>query len=295
MIKIPREIDELMWEVAEHNDQAMIDDFGSRYPDYRVELGKRIRIVNDFKGSRPNSSPKQFTPAAKVRSLGPSRLAIAGITTLVIASVGFAAFSIAYIYDQRQPAKSQPLEETPNFLPSEPETVPAGENFEPRFGQVSEDDRPIINHSETFDPLMVSVSVEESDIMLSRLIGNISLQTGLTLMLAPGFEDVRIKARYLDSPLIYVLRDLGQTFGFTPMVQTQTSVLLVPAIDPNAPRFVELPGSEAEEVVSGESTENLNPAEPEQEAPEEEGNKSEIIIRPSNSGDGIEPAKKKDE
>ena len=77
-MRIPREIDELMWEVAEHNDQKMIDDFGSPYPDYRVELSKRIKIVTDLKGSRPSGAPKQFTPVSTVRQLGPSRLAVAG-------------------------------------------------------------------------------------------------------------------------------------------------------------------------------------------------------------------------
>jgi hypothetical protein len=50
---IPKEIDELMWTLAENNDPAAIDDFGIRYPSLREEMLKRMRTIRALKsGSR---------------------------------------------------------------------------------------------------------------------------------------------------------------------------------------------------------------------------------------------------
>ncbi len=292
-MKIPREIDELMWSVVEHDDEQTIEDFGNRYPDYRVELAKRVRLVRDLKGSRPAAKPPVFKPVKEVRRLGPSRLAIAGVTTLVIASIGFAAYSVAFIYDQRQQEANKPNDNTTIIMPQGNLAQPTGQGNENALQPSETDNRPLVqqgdDNRQEFDPLMVPVSLEEPDIMLSDLVGKISLSTGITINLAPGFQDARLVARYVGSPLIYVVRDLGQNFRFTPLVQTSTSILLVPAVDPNAPRYAPLPGSTVFEITGDEPAEELPEEASDEASDESKGNNSEIIIRPSNGGDGIKP------
>ncbi|HXH61619.1 MAG TPA: hypothetical protein VNI20_09705, partial [Fimbriimonadaceae bacterium] len=101
-MKVPREIDELMWEVADDNgNEVLLEQFRSRYPEFECELDKRIQMVVDLKGSRPSKMPEQFRPSNEVRNFGPSRLAVVGVTTLVLCSLTFAAYALVQYQNAR--------------------------------------------------------------------------------------------------------------------------------------------------------------------------------------------------
>ena len=65
---IPREIDELMWTIAEGTDHSAIEAFGDRYPNLREELLRRIRTVNALKsGNKSLKSAKVPTKTTTPR------------------------------------------------------------------------------------------------------------------------------------------------------------------------------------------------------------------------------------
>ncbi|MCH8979010.1 MAG: hypothetical protein IH945_07175, partial [Armatimonadetes bacterium] len=92
-MKLPREIDELMWDVAERDDNDTLDQFVERYPEFRSELAKRLQMVRGLRSSRPTRPMPKFVPNQTVRNLGPSRLVVTGVAGLVIVSVVFATYA----------------------------------------------------------------------------------------------------------------------------------------------------------------------------------------------------------
>ena len=107
-MKIPREMDELMWSVAEADDPQATAEFGERYPDLRVEMTKRVKMVRGLKGSRPRSRAERFVPVQTVRRFGPTKLAVAGVTALVLVSVGFASYAVFQI-TRKQDSNTAPI------------------------------------------------------------------------------------------------------------------------------------------------------------------------------------------
>ena len=70
-MKLPREIDELMWDVAERDDNETLDQFVERYPEFRSELAKRLQMVRGLRGSRPTRPMPAFVPKQTVRNRAP--------------------------------------------------------------------------------------------------------------------------------------------------------------------------------------------------------------------------------
>ena len=238
-MKIPREIDELMWDVAELDDLETIDQFGSRYPEFRNELVKRIQMVRSLRSSRPNSSTPTFVPRQEVRNLGPSKLAVASVAVLVVFSVAFAGYAtVRFAKSNERPTATAPS----NAVAINPSrTVTDGSVREGNVDPTQVDatsgtslpDGSVLPLRE-FDAFNFKLTVESSNTTLIDVINQITRESGIETVIAPGFEDERIRLSFIEQPAIGILEELGLMFGFTPIRQGSTSLLIVPAVDTSA-------------------------------------------------------------
>lgn len=259
MNKIPAEIDNLMWAAAESGDPRAVDEFGQRYPAYRSELVKRVAMVRSLRTARPWVDAPPFRPSAHVQHRQPRRSwALVAAGGLAFATVAFASIAtwqrtfpathrtamvepIAVSKPDLPHAKAvQPHESTgemhvvpkdvPNDVPTNPEPIVAIAPFE----------RP--------------VTVSHERVSLVGLMRELALQARVKLIVAPGFQDQMVEARYAGVPFLQAMQDLGQNFGFTPMVQGDNEILAIPALDPSKPPVTVPQGSYSEPLDGTENT-----------------------------------------
>lgn len=230
-MNVPREIDELMWEIAESHDETIEKQFVARYPMYVAELDMRRKLIGDLKGSRPTREPAIFVPSAEVRNFGASRLTVAFMAAILVASFGFASYATVRFLTSRNPEapivpptktyeappaqfSQTPIEAEPQFLPkSNSEEVVGGEPLS----------------AQQTDPYLRKVTLRSEKTTLVDVINEIGAQAGLTITVAPGFVDRTIFIIYEDQPAIGVLNDLGRKYGFTPFEQGNQEILVIPA------------------------------------------------------------------
>ena len=237
-MKFPPEIDELMWQVAESDDTAAADEFVIRYPEYKEEFARRIRMVRSLKGSRPKQKVNhgRFMPSANVEVAQPSRLALAGAILSILAGSVLATVGAVRWFDSRQPAPipDSVTETVQNPFPAgnQPDggaAITPPEGTQTPGSQAGEEGAVAAT-----DPFARPVTIVASQISLNAALDDIARQAGVQLESAPGMEDQEIMLDYRGVPAIEVMRDLGRNFGFTVFVQGERVALLVPARDPSA-------------------------------------------------------------
>jgi hypothetical protein len=233
-MKVPREIDELMWVVAEQDDPTTSEQFLERYPEFSDELDQRVKLVSTLRGSRPRRSPSQFVPRENVRRLGPSRLAVAGVAMLVLVSVTFATYATVQFVNSKRPAQEVVDKVQPEIIftpPSFPVPTSTGGNYpdgiEP-LGPNATDTPPVQQPSEPWDPYKGKVTIQSDSMSLADAIEQIAMSAGLDVTIAPGFEDKRIKISFVNQPAIDILTQMGQHFGFSPVKEGTVDILIIP-------------------------------------------------------------------
>lgn len=258
-MKVPREIDELMWEIAEVKDGALETQFTARYPGFVEELQKRKAMVADLKGSKPTREHEIFVPSKEVRYMGPNKIAVVLASSLMLASVVFATYATMRYFGSRRidepiiPPTMPPVEEA--LIQKQPAPEPVFEEGIPESGSLgAQDGQPEIIQRPT--PFMTLVSVSSENTSLSDVINNIASQAGITLTIAPGFEDKTIFILYENQPAIGILNDLGRRYGFTAFTQGKSEVLVIPARGS---------GSLNETAASGVANEVKNEAPPKEQ------------------------------
>ncbi len=246
-MRVPREIDELMWVVAETGDPETCEQFLERYPEFAAELDQRVKMVSNLRGSRPKKSPSLFVPRENVRHFGPSRLAVAGVAMLVLASVTFATFATVQFVNSK---RSQPplIEKQPEIIFNPPNfpvpeattgTLPDGTGLNEPLAT----NQPPITEQTTFDPYLGLITIESEDIQLSEAIKKIASSAGLDATIAPGFVDKRIKISFINQPAIDVLTKLGSYFSFTPVKEGTVDLLIIPGKQNAANVGTQAPGT----------------------------------------------------
>lgn len=244
-MKIPAELDELMWTLAEVDDPAAIDEFGERHPELRGELVKRLQMVRGLRGARPRhplASPDvAFRPSANAPRYAPTpRWLAPAAAVFVLGSVVFATVAVTtYINRQNQTARTQPSEPAnptdTNSAVTSSSTGNPDSNSTTAGPEQQPPQNPPIEQPKAPGPFDRPITVVASRISLSQALDLIARQAGVTLTSAPGMPDFEIAADYRNVSTIVILQDLGRNFGFTPMIQSEREALLIPATDPGAP------------------------------------------------------------
>ncbi len=225
--------DELMWLIAENENDEAIEAFALRYPSDRAELMRRVNLVRGLRTASPEeplSAGRPFRPNVEPRFTQPRYAVTAGFA-MALCLIGFAAFYGAKRVSQpaMSPVVVQPAEQRPVVtIPAPEESGPVSrESLEP--GSV-----PPVGEAQKVDPAQKLIFLRSEPKPLSRLLAEIQRQSGLIIEIAPGTEDDLIAANYEGVPAMDVLRALGLQFGFTPLEQEPGHVLIVPAL-PSTP------------------------------------------------------------
>jgi hypothetical protein len=252
-MNIPPDQSEKLWQLTESQDAKAIEAFLKKHPEFKAEFQARSKMITGIKGSRPiqkKTSKERFMPSPKPLSIGPNRWAAALAASVLIFGAVFATVgTLKYIENKTSPQKPLTIGEVQDLTSST--GTPRPQQKLPPI----ENNPPVINDPTAVQPLQATraidrpVTIVAKAISLSSALNDIGLQAGVRLNSAPGMPDPEITLDYRDVPAIKVLQSLGQQFGFTPMIETQNSILLIPARDPNTPSDNQLPG------FSGSSTE----------------------------------------
>lgn len=232
MSGIPSQIDETMWSVVELDDPRALDEFAARYPAYRDELTKRLKLVRGMKSAIPHRPVPRFHVPTRGARPALRRPILVGSLALGLALVSFAMVSNYMRREQSPPAPPSTvnqLPKSPSLEPHQrkevaPQTLPTGDGQ----ANVTKDPDPPTN-------LDRHVTVDVKSAGLRGVIGQIASQAALSVEFAPGFEDQLVRATYIGVPAKDALADLGQNFGFTALAQGERKVLIVPALDPGRP------------------------------------------------------------
>jgi hypothetical protein len=233
-MKLPPDIDALIWTLAEDGNAIAQDQFRGRYPEYADALDARVTIVKGIKRAKSPAAearpelPK-FSPKANVR---PMWTLTPGIAALLLVALGFASFTIVYFASlaTRQtaetPKKAAGRTVAVNFPPAGQAPVSVPEKVLPR---------PQSPTAEPEDPAYLrpqSVSFKGAN--LSLALKAIAAQGGLDITIAPGLPEETIDVSYSGVTTIEILQDLGVKYRFTPFDQGDGSVLVIPARDESA-------------------------------------------------------------
>ncbi|MBS1714434.1 MAG: hypothetical protein JST30_08880 [Armatimonadetes bacterium] len=233
-VRIPPEIDDALWSVAESSDPRAIEEFGNRYPAYKAALVERVRLVRRLRSSRPAGEvpPMRFRPIPARTSKRWPVFAVGGLM--------FATLAWGTVAKLSAPAHGPSVESTAaaTGLPSNgptkdgrstPLSLAPGDKKVEQAPDLA--DREPVQPPMAEDPFERTVTLDHEKVRLTSLLKEIAGQAKLKLEVAPGLEDVEVEARYASMPAKDVLRDLGDNFGFTVMVQEGAHALVIPALD----------------------------------------------------------------
>lgn len=232
--------DELMWLLAEQDDEGAIEAFLRRYPQHRLELLRRCRLVRELKGSRPASEEvvsriPRFSPRAVPERRSRPAWAWSAVLAVVLVGVGFGSYRLVRQADLRgreTPALARdeaPQKEAPSSISPLPrreiEATPVPPPASPpaRVPEVA----PYVR------PLDRPVTLRHARISLVEAINEVVLASGIAVQIAPGTPNPQIVCDYRNVPALEILKDLGRNFGFTAFEQDDRTVLIIPARDPH--------------------------------------------------------------
>jgi hypothetical protein len=239
---IPKEIDDLMWAIAEGTDQSAIEAFGDRYPNLREELLKRIRTVKALKsGNRlPKTTP---VPTFKNTQVQPTnwRLVWGTFAFALIAMFSFA------IYKINSPSPQVPVVSPINVEPAKIPDANIVVQPDTNTGPLPITPPGYNNRQEPNLPNLPPPTVDESN-NSSAIIGGVKnlklesapLQSAIYLIaeaghfsvtIGPGMPNPTVKVDFEGMEPLDMLKELGQQYAFTAIVDGQRSILIIPKKD----------------------------------------------------------------
>lgn len=233
MNRIPPELDQLMWALAESPEPDALSEFEKRYPTHRAELGKRIAMVRGLKGARV--TPTATPPLPRFETLDPTPTPriptyAYALGVLLLAAIGVGAFAVV----QSTLNRDQFAAETPV---ARVEVLPTPTGFQPPaipYTVSSETPAPVQTPPDPpayVPPLERRVTLAAESIQFGDLLAMLASQSTVRLEVAPGMPNPTLNVRYTEWRVADILNDMGAKLGFTPFDQGDGVVLLIPARD----------------------------------------------------------------
>lgn len=224
MKKIPLEIDELMWQVAEAGDPMARLEFAGRYPQWVTELDKRAAVVRRFRSAKPAASVAPFQPALSANqarrpfSWRGAPMALAGLALAAIV-VGQVVVSLSSS-SQSRTSDIAPLGRSAGLGPAigREAVVKEGRSVD---GPIS---------VKALDPQRLVVNIASGPSLRATLL-NLARDSKINLVFAPGFKDEQVKIEVHYADYRHALERMGHEFGFTAFEQEEGTFLLVPEVD----------------------------------------------------------------
>jgi hypothetical protein len=250
-MRVPPELDTLMWAIAEDDSASAAEEFLRRYPGYRDELMRRQSAVAGLRASKPMTNHPlisdgvrpipRFTPR-KVRYLPPEPRQVAIASILGLAAIAAASFTIASLVSPRPAAVRDVVPPRiippPVVQPTVPRTGSQGKLEIPAPAVVNEQvpkDREQERQSDTTRPAPSAdrpiTLVIKGGARLRNVLRMVEIESGLTIVYGPGLPNPDVNAEYRQVAPIDILKDLGRQYGFTPFDQGDGTVNVFPAVD----------------------------------------------------------------
>lgn len=231
---IPKEIDELMWTIAEGNDPGAIEEFGNRYPNLREEMLKRMKTITALKsGNRlPRSTPVPTFQNPHVRPANWKWIGASfAVTILAVTAFG--------IWKSIPRASSLP---TVNPVNVESATFPGDSgvvytNNEPKVKETLPVDEPNNGTLPLAQPgseapkpqSLKSMKIESAPLQVA--IQLIATEGQLTVTISPGLANPTIKVDFQNMAPLDMLKALGEQYAFTTILDGDHAIIIIPKKD----------------------------------------------------------------
>jgi hypothetical protein len=235
--RISRELDDLMWLVAEGEDPQAIAEFEARYPDLRPALARRIAAVEalraagksrrrsegipPFRPRRPQ--PVWMSPRVAAAVGGLALFALAGASYLVTSHV-FGSQPASVVAHMAAPPETVLPEPAITAPPPATEVVPPADPA----GVFAEAGDLEIAPGPPNRPLQ-EIRIDGAPLLTA--LEAVAELSGLRLEIAPGMPNGVVSVRSGGRTGLEVMQELGREHGFTAFYQGGNTVLLVPAVD----------------------------------------------------------------
>lgn len=241
---IPREVDDLMWAIAEGTDSDAIEAFGDRYPALREELLKRIRTVNALKaGNRPIKAVS--VPTFKNTKVQPANKNLVWVT-FGFAVLAMFSFGIFRLNSNHAPLPSvqsvnlAPVKLPEANIPKAPEVIPT----QPQQNNPNGEARPYIPQNEQNQPASEPISGGPKTLKLeATALQSAILMIGeaghYTINIAPGMPNPPVTVNFVDMEPLAMLKELGEQYAFTAVVDGPRSFLILPKKDEDEGQIVD--------------------------------------------------------
>lgn len=268
MSKIPPDVNELMWMIAESNNSQSIREFGLRFPELRAELVDRIRIINEFKGAKTparQDKPVQFTKGAHraakndvswqliASTCAVLALALTGLGYVLLAGKqanrdsGDTMSSVVVPQSQKPPQNGGVVYKPELSGSSGPQSSPSNQNS-PGI-QTYPSAQSNGNWANGSDPNHVGalgtgpqgtdvpkpITVVIKNAKLSDALTIIAAQANIKIQIAPGLKDPPVSIDYQQTLPQDILNSLGNQYGFTPFYQGNGLYVIIPAREKGNP------------------------------------------------------------
>lgn len=227
---IPPEIDDLMWTVAEENNDSAIQEFGDRYPQYRSALEKRLLTVKGLKSAKKPTEPRPVSPKFVPKErLAPDtsswiRNVAVGLGLLALAALAFVITSLV-----TPEPKSEMSTEIPATSAENPASSPAITGNPrpsvpiPKPIQVPE---PTDERANVATTRRISLSVKGAT--LRTIFALIEKEAKIRIVAPDSMQDAVVDASYRDMSPMEILSTMGQLYNFTALDQYDGSVVILP-------------------------------------------------------------------
>lgn len=230
---IPKEIDELMWTIAEAGDPHAISEFGERYPNMREELLKRMKTVQALKaGSRTIKA--KAVPTFRNTRVRPTnwRLIFATFAATVLVVSSFGVWRLTH---SSKPAVQVPaVNVEPVKMPDvNMEVNPPRGNPLPQTGPRTEEplaNPPVVtNPGSLIEPGRTSLKLESAS--LHAAITMIADAAHWRVTIGSGTPDPTVRIDFQDMTPMEMLKELGKEYAFDTLMDGDHAILILPKKD----------------------------------------------------------------
>jgi len=249
-MKIPPEVDRLMWAVAENPSDKSVEEFVVRFPDQRGELMKRVNMVRDLKHEVRPTPPgarerPKFQPNPSPRPMLPDGWPIAVAFALgALGTLAYASYSVAR--PTTPPAVTQvnldpPVEPAVQYRNPPPvqQPPPAVAEQPPAQPQAPEQVDPTPPYTK---PIHKFALKDES---LVNALTLLTAGTGMHVTIGPNFPDQKISIDYENQSPMAILLDMAKQYAFTVSDEGHDEFLILPVPDNDSPILGQGVGSHA--------------------------------------------------
>lgn len=241
MKKIPPEIDDLMWVVAERNSDSAASEFIDRYPIYREELLRRRETVKRLKtGGRVSNAGREiprFTPKTQPQFQTDRRFVLVA-ACFVLAALAVASYTLTTLFSPtpaRKPTRARVFTPAKVLdLPNSEVVMTNSTTIPPPAPAVVPTQAEPVKAVDRPSPKPRSISVKKAG--LKSVIKLIGADSGLKIIFAPGMPNPPVTVSYHSLTAMEMLQDLGNQYQFTAFDQGDGSVVIYPAVDPSGAR-----------------------------------------------------------